>query len=482
MARLVAIYAFVLALLVWAISFFIYPSHKDLSLDPDFKLSSLFSENAVLQRKKPIKIFGTARPGSRIELNLAGKKSSTEAKEDGTWLITLSPILAGGPYQLKVTNKQTTIERNNIYVGDVWLAAGQSNIVWFVDSATNAEKNIAEANNYTNKIFFLNLSAQPSENPVSAFDFIPNEWSNTNSETVRSHPAIPYAFAREIYNDQKVPIGIIRAATSNTSIQAHMSKESLVAYKDLEKLQASAEDDRSIWYETIFHAKIPKTQLGYFVFCLGQPNQQQHFTTFFNDKKLINYSPGTGCHKLDSKSLNEVNKIEIRIYPKKLKGITVEELAAEFNKGKVEINGETLELNHWQVHNEISANTPSSNFDTKINPIILYPIKGILWYQGESNIDDSASYKQLFTALVNDWRERWKEELPFITVQLHKFKTDKPENLLKFREVQYELSRELNKVYLIDAFDLSDKDLNVHPKNKDEVGHRLAIMAKEKVY
>ena len=469
-----------LFILVLIINCLVHPGKAEINFD--FKLSPLFSENAVLQREKTIKIFGTAKPDSKIKLSLANKKSSTKTNKDGTWLITLSPINAGGPYQLKASNEQKTLTVNNIYIGDVWISAGQSNMVWFVDSAKNAEKNIAEAMDYNNKIFFLDLNIRPNEKAFSPFDKLGHAWYKVDSQTVKTLPAVPYAFAREIYNDQKVPIGIIQTATSNTQIQAHMSKESLVGYKDLEKDKAHALEDRIIWYQTTFQSTVPNTAINYFTLCIGEPSHQDDFTAFINDRKVINDFAYANCNKLDLRFLNQINKIQIRVYPTKIKNITLNDLATGFTKSKIIFNGQELILRNWETLPEISANTPSSIFNVKINPITSYPIKGVLWYQGESNVNDYNSYKELFRALVKDWRKRWHEELPFITVQLHNFKTEKPENLLKFREVQSELSTKINKVYMIDAFDLSDEDLDVHPKNKDEVGYRLALIAKKQLY
>lgn len=444
-----------------------------------FALGFPFTENGVLQRQENIKIFGTAEANSKVEINLATKKAIAKANQDGNWFVTLDPVPAGGPYQLKAINNSQTIEIKKVYIGDLWLAAGQSNLVWFVDSATNAQKNIDEAINYKNKIFFFDSKSRPSETVISPFTPSAKNWTNTDIDVVKTFGAVPYAFAREIYQDQKVPIGIIQAAVSNTQIQAHMSEESLVGYKDLEKFKTTALDDKIIWYQLAFETR---NQPKDFTLCIGDAHYQKDLTIYFNDRKVDKDSVQTHCNKFEASVLNPINKIQIRVYPTKIKYTTLDELAKGLSKSKIMTNDQELTLNNWMILPEISANTPSSNFNTKINPMTMYPIKGIIWYQGESNVDDYSAYKELFTSLVKDWRKRWQKELPFITVQLHNFKTDHPENLLKFRTAQAELSKEINKIYIIDAFDLGDPDLNVHPKNKDAVGKRLAEMAKKEIY
>ncbi len=473
-------YVFILLILL---NCFIYPVKAVTNRNFDFNLGFPFGENAVLQREEDIKIFGTAKPDSLIELNLAKQKSATQTNKEGEWLILLKPMKAGGPYKLKVTDQQKTIEIKNIYVGDVWLSAGQSNMVWFVDSATNAEKNIAEANKYTNKIFFLDPNLRTKEEPASPFVSSNIAWLNTTSQAVKTFPAVPYAFSREIYKDQKVPIGIIQTAVSNTKIQAHMSKESLVDYKDLEKFKAEALEDRIVWFQSIFLLELPREEMGkYFFACMGDPKHQNDITVFINDRKVLNDFFAANCNKLETAFLDEANKIQIRVYPNKLKDTSLDEIATGLKESKIILNGERLILDNWQTASEIGANNPGLNFNTKINPVTLYPIKGVLWYQGESNINDYDSYKELFSRLVKDWRDKWQINLPFITVQLHNFKTEPQQNLQKFRKVQKELSMNIPKIYMIDVFDLSDPDLNVHPRNKDEVGHRLAEMAKKKIY
>lgn len=436
-----------------------------------------FGENMVFQRDEEIRIFGRSKPKIKIEVSLADKKTSTETNNQGFWFVAFSPMKAGGPYQLKAKTDLQTIEIKKVYIGDVWLAAGQSNLVWFVDSATNAEKNIAEAINYKDKIFVFNLQLKPLEETLSPFTYLAKDWRNTDANTVRTFGAVPYAFAREIYQDQKIPIGIIQTAVSNTQIQSHMSKESLASYKDLEKLKADAAKDSIIWYKTSFYSKAVKT----LTLCMD-PAIQKEFTLFLNDRKLGKNPTAVECISYAGEGIDQNNELRVRIYSQKISEQKLKEVIAKLNKAKIIIADQEVKLTSWIPSPEISSSMPSSSFNSRVYPVTIYPIKGVIWYQGESNINDYAAYKELFTSLVKDWRKRWQRELPFITVQLHNFKTDHPENLLKFREVQSQLSKELNKVYIIDAFDLSDKDLDVHPKNKDPVGKRLAQMAKQEVY
>lgn len=128
---------------------------------------------------------------------------------------------------------------------------------------------------------------------------------------------------------------------------------------------------------------------------------------------------------------------------------------------------------------------PTVLFNAMINPVIPYGIKGFLWYQGESNAGEAYNYRKLFPMLITDWRQRWKQSnLPFLYVQLANYMKTKPlpseSEWAELREAQT-LTLSLPNTGMACAIDIGESN-DIHPKNKQEVGRRLALIANKKVY
>jgi sialate O-acetylesterase len=186
------------------------------------KMPAIFSDNMVLQREMNLPVWGTAKPQSTIEVELAGIKAFAYTTEDGKWLAYLPPMKAGGPYKLVVSGDRE-ISFSNVMIGDVWLASGQSNMNFALSGATNGKNDIAKANYPDIRLFYVEneLSVHPKT------DVSGGPWKICDSNSVKNFSAVAYYFGLKIYKNQKVPIGLIQDSWSGSSCEAWTSQDML---------------------------------------------------------------------------------------------------------------------------------------------------------------------------------------------------------------------------------------------------------------
>ena len=188
-----------------------------------FKVSQIFSDNMVLQRNQPIKIWGWAKTGASVKLQFNDNTYSGFADESGKWLIQLPVMTAGGPYQMQLQSGDERIHFNNILIGDVWLCSGQSNMEWLVANSNNAEMEIATASDEKIRHFKVPLSyAEKTEDNLAG-----GKWEVTSSETVGDFTAVGYFFARALRKHQDVPIGLLNSSWGGSRIEPWMSATTL---------------------------------------------------------------------------------------------------------------------------------------------------------------------------------------------------------------------------------------------------------------
>ena len=197
----------------------------------DVRLARIFSDHAVLQRGKPVPVWGTAEPGERVTVEFRGQKISTVARDNGEWRVTLKPMPAGGPFQMTVRGNNPVV-LNDVLVGEVWVASGQSNMEWPVALSNNAEQEIAEANNPQIRLFIVPKAV--SDGPLK--DLSSGAWQACTPETVRNFSAVGYFFARELQRALKVPVGVIETAWGGTPAESWTSKPTLMAHPSLRYL------------------------------------------------------------------------------------------------------------------------------------------------------------------------------------------------------------------------------------------------------
>ena len=178
----------------------------------------------MLQRDMPIKIWGWGNRYETVTVSIHDQKVNTRCKKDGTWEIILSPIPYGGPYSLTVQGKENSIKIENILIGDIWLCSGQSNMEWTVEQSANSKQEVQNAN-YP-EIRALKVPKSIKNSPQDNFNA---QWEICSPSTVGAFSGIAYYYARALYKEVQIPIGIINASWGGTDIETWISDEAFTA-------------------------------------------------------------------------------------------------------------------------------------------------------------------------------------------------------------------------------------------------------------
>lgn len=188
-------------------------------------LNALFADHAVVQRDRPLPVFGTAKPGETVTVAFAGKTATAKAGSDGAWRLDLPPTPAGGPYDLTASTPSRTQTVRDVLAGEVWLCSGQSNMELSVDRANDAWNQV---NNIApnDRLRMVTIEKADARAPKAGFGK-PPVWKPTSRETVGSFSASCYYFARELQKTRAVPFGLIHASWGGSGIEAWMSPAAL---------------------------------------------------------------------------------------------------------------------------------------------------------------------------------------------------------------------------------------------------------------
>lgn len=202
-------------------------------LSADVRLPALFTDHMVLQRNMKVPVWGWAAPGDTITVQLGEHQTTARTNRDGAWEARLDPLPAGGPYTLTISGRNT-ITLNDVLVGDVWLASGQSNMWWPVNNGENGVANrdaeVAAAD-YPN-IRLFTVPADTSLTPKVTFDAKP--WALCSPETVATFSATAYFFGRDLHQATGVPVGLIHSSWGGTLCEAWTSEGALRKLSDFD--------------------------------------------------------------------------------------------------------------------------------------------------------------------------------------------------------------------------------------------------------
>lgn len=190
-------------------------------LHAEVQLPALISDNMVLQQNMPVRIWGKAAAGEDVAVSFLGQTAKTKAGAGGRWEVFLAPMRAGGPHTMTIAGANT-ISIQNVLVGEVWVASGQSNMAWSVRQSDHAEQETAQANYPV--IRFFQVRTKVAEQPQ---DDTPGAWKVCNPENAPAFSGVGYFFARELHLTRGVPIGILQSAVGGTPAQAWTSRPAL---------------------------------------------------------------------------------------------------------------------------------------------------------------------------------------------------------------------------------------------------------------
>jgi sialate O-acetylesterase len=517
------------------------------------KTSPLISKGMVMQAGAAFPVCGVARAGAAITVTFSGKTYHAAAGDDGCWKLSLGKQKPGGPHQMSISaeakGKTEKIEIDDIYCGDVWLCAGQSNMELTMDRLKDTYPE--EWQPPVNALIRQFKVPQESDFSGPRRELAGGSWITAAPETLRDFSGTAWFFAKKLYENHPVPMGLVATAWGGTPIESWMSRKALAGFplkiaegdqyanakkrnEITTKTQIALEEwETNCKQEDIGIAKSwykPQTNLtdwknitlpgdfagaGLKDFC-GVIWLCREFDVTANlaarDAKVW---LGT-ITDADTVYLNgvEVGGITYRYPPRKYdipagllrKGTNRIVIRVTCNNGDGGIttdkpfrifSGDTvIELaGAWKYNIGVTASArpaefffqrqPMGNYNAMIAPILRFPLKGVIWYQGESNDGNAHEYTDLFISMIRDWRKTNRNAgLPFLFVQLPIF--GQPED--DSEESSWGLIREaqcgtlaLPMTGMAAGLDLGEWN-DLHPFNKKDIGGRLALAAEKLLY
>ncbi len=395
------------------------------------KFADVFQDNMTLQRHKPINLFGTADKNHTLTVYLNGKKITETEIVKGSFTITLPEQNETENAELKITTETgESIVFENVDIGEVWLAGGQSNMEFLM----KYEENFASERPVCNDdhLRFYNVPqysfiGEEAEGLYKNGDY--NKWHSAAPDTLWCFSAAGYYHARKLREELGVPVAILGCNWGGTSASAWMDKETL---ENDPELSVYCDDFR----------KNENTSRDY--------AEKEHKNRKVSDRKLTRW----------------VNDMLLFGYQDRLDVNLACSFVNAFRPKDIGVG--------WQ-----SFQRPAGLYEMMLKKIIGYTVKGVIWYQGESDAHHVELYSKLFSTMINRWREYWNDSLPFLFVQIAPFEPDS--NYPELRRQQEIVEQTVENTYMVTVSDIGNKT-DIHPKNKHDVGCRLALKALGKIY
>ncbi len=404
------------------------------ALSAELTLPNFFGDHMVLQQGQPVPIWGWADANADVSVSFDGKTTSAKADENGYWEVDLPKMgvkAEGSKLTVKAGDEEKVID--DVLVGEVWVASGQSNMVFTVDRIPTAQADVDAADYPNLRMFLADLTpaSEPQEN-------IGGEWFVCSPSTVGSFSAVAFYFARKLHEELGVPVGVLKSAWGGKPVETFTSREALET-TELGKSLLSSMDASTANYDK---AKAEER----FEAALAQWN-----------KKMDAWR--TEISKLSREEREKMPRTEIRP-PKK----PVLAMPANQTEGN-----------------------PSVLYNGMIHPFVGYGMTGAIWYQGEGNAKPGRApyYEEMFSTKIKDWRERWGDDFSYYFVQLANFKTPSTEpgqpDLWALVQDEQRETLKLPHTGMAVANDVGEEK-DIHPKDKKTVGTRLALWALARDY
>lgn len=389
------------------------------ALHADVRLPAILSDHMVLQAGKPATLWGWADAGEKVAAEMGGKKAEAVTNAEGKWKMKLDLPAGEGPFELLIQGRNA-LKVSDVLVGEVWVCSGQSNMEWSVAASQDAAKE-AEAADYP-KIRHFKVQKKTSQTPL---DDVQGAWAVCSPATVPQFSAVGYFFGRELHRNLKgVAVGLVGTNWGGTAAEGWTSRATLESNPELKKMLEPA-DARVAAYDPV------AAQANY-------------------EKALAQWQEQALKAKSEGK-------------PEPRKPGAPQSPAA-------------------------NPSFPANLYNAMIAPLLPLSIKGAIWYQGESNVSRAAQYRTLFPAMIANWRKDFAQgDFPFYFVQLAPFSygrgapTADPTPCAELWEAQLHTLRTVAKTGMAVTTDIGNTK-DIHPKNKQEVGRRLALWALSQDY
>jgi sialate O-acetylesterase len=386
----------------------------------EVRLPKVFANHMVLQQEKPLVFWGWAEPNEKVTVTLATGSQEVQANERGEWKAVLPAMKAGGPYTVTVSGS-SKVQFEDVMIGEVWVCSGQSNMEMGIGMCLDAEKEIAAADYPGIRLLMVTKSWKPEPQ-----NDIEGTWKICSPKTIAEggwggFSACAYYFGRELHKKLGVPVGLIDSSWGGTRIEPWTPPEGFAAVPALKKEYEMVE--------------------------LGDPQSALHQQRLEQVLKETEQWLGAARQALTGHNLVPT----MPTYPAEL----------------------------LAPHDVQQA---TALYNGMIYPIRSFAMRGAIWYQGESNATEGMLYAEHMRALIGGWRQLWGEgEFPFYFVQIAPYTYGfNPEIIGEFWEAQAAAQAvpSTGMAVINDIGDLKD----IHPKNKQEVGRRLALWALAKTY
>jgi sialate O-acetylesterase len=396
----------------------------------ELKLPAIISDHMVLQAEKPAAIWGWAAPGDQVTATIAGRSQTTQTGADGKWQVTFGKLPASAQPQTLTVQGRTTLTVNDVLVGEVWLASGQSNMAMQIKgklhgAVERADEEIAAAKYPAIRMFLHDTPFAIYELPTPPGEALadrPGTWQVCSPETVADFSAIGYFFARDLHRELRVPVGIVCAAVGGTPIEAWTSLTAQQAEPTLGPLLAD-------WTKRLTNFDPPTEQQA---FLDAKQKWQKQRSAALKQKQPAPKAP------------------------------------APFKNLRVM--------------------TPGGLFNGAIAPLAPYSMRGCIWYQGERNAAGpfTGLYGIQLKTLIADWRTRWGDEFYFAWVQLPRFQKEQrlPSEPKGWGvAVRDEMRKALTLPHtgMAITIDLGGEN-DGHPMNKTDFAARLSPVVLREVY
>lgn len=516
----------------------------------NLRLSRLVGDGMVLQRGVRVPIWGWASPGTAVSVSFDGQDHTATATATGAWVATLPAMPPGGPHAMRVRAGDEQIDVRDIVVGDVWVASGQSNMALTVADTRDAANEIAAANDTRIRHFKVpqSYSGEPSSDlaggnwtaadreHVSSFSAVAYFFARH----LRKSVDVPIGIINTSWGGSRIEPWMSRSALHLSEQQWNEIWGQELAYQrsiqdslrarigELPTVDAGLVNGRAVWADPTLaesawvSMEVPKLweEAGY----PGMDGVGWYRAIFTLSADEAARGVRLGLGTIDDSDISWVNGVEVgrtdraynrtRVYDvpasalrtgRNVIAVRVEDLgggggiygdpALLF----VESGGRRRPLgNAWKFRVGAASSSPDGQhvnkvptvlYNKMVQPLVRYPIKGVIWYQGESNgdrLEDAVAYRALFADMIRSWRSAWKlGDFPFLWVQLPNYKAAATEpsatsNWAALRESQSAALGlpKTGQAVVIDLGEASD----IHPKNKQDVGARLAAVGRVVAY
>ncbi|PYI53080.1 sialate O-acetylesterase [Paenibacillus flagellatus] len=407
-----------------------------------FELAAMFSDHMVLQQKEPVPVWGSGPDGGKVTVELDGQAASTVVR-DGRWQAWLPPLRPGGPFELRVRlDGRDAALRRDVQVGDVWLMSGQSNMVMPLLFTEGGVEEADRADEPGVRFFTVPRRPYPGAR-IPGWDFMATftgdaEWRTCTPDAALRTTAIGYYFGTMLGRTRGVPVGIVDCSFGATPIEAWMSERALERNPEL------------------------KRRLDDYRRMAGKLDPER-YEREWNDylRKLVRWKEERG-------------DLERRVRRLGLEGYLRW------------VADHPLDWTNYPFGPK-APQRPAGLYRSMLRTVIPYGIRGVVWYQGESNCtpEDAHAYRFWLQTLMHSWREEWNiPELPFLVVQLPSFRPGGDptgETWAVLRESQQAAADAVPGTGLVVTIDCGD-ERDIHPTAKRPVAERLAAAARAVVY